>query len=134
MYAYSFMILYDYSNAVFFFLSLYFLFEYCKSGTLRTLYFSGLLMGVATYIRSETLALAVLFLPLVLLVQYRAKYGWKKIAWTNGLFILPALLGYYLPTQLYIKHYLPVHYEVANLINTHLSDPGPLFDRYGEMP
>ena len=133
MYAYSFMILYDYSNAVFFFLSLYFLFEYSKSGTLRTLYFSGLLMGIATYTRSETLALAVLFLPLVLLVQYRAKYDWKKIAWTNGLFILPALLGYYLPTQLYIRHYLPVHYEVANLINPHLSDPGPLFDRYGEM-
>jgi hypothetical protein len=66
-------------------------------------------------------------------MQFREKYNYRKIALSNGLFILPSLLGYYLPVQLYIKHYLPVHYNVAALVNQHLSDLTPLFKRYGEI-
>jgi hypothetical protein len=139
LYAYTFMVLYDYSNMVFFFLSLYFLFDYYKTSTpsqtpvTRTFYFAGLLMGIATYIRSETLVLAVFFIPVTLLMQFREKYSYRKIALTNGLFLLPSLLGYYLPVQLYIKHYLPVSYDVAGLINQHPSDLAPLFKRYGDI-
>jgi len=133
LYAYTFMILYDYSNMVFLFLSLYFLFDYYKNKIPRTIYFAGLLMGIATYIRSETLVLAVFFIPATLVMQFREKYNYRKIALSNGLFILPSLLGYYLPVQLYIKHYLPVHYDVAGLVNQHLSDLTPLFTRYGEI-
>jgi hypothetical protein len=133
LYAYTFMILYDYSNMVFLFLSLYFLFDYLRSKALSTLYFAGLLMGIATYIRSETLVLAVFFMPLILLMQFREKYVYRKIALTNGLFILPSLLGYLIPVQLYIKHYLPETYDVAALINQHPSDLQPLFKRYGDI-
>lgn len=148
MYAYTFMILYDYSNMVFFFLSLYFLFD-SLSATGRTaegregagtgngpkthFYFAGLLMGIATYIRSETLAIALLFLPLILLVQWRDKLSIRRIAIADGLFLLPSLLGYYLPSQLYINHYLPVHYDIGGLVNDHLSVLSPLFQRYGEI-
>jgi hypothetical protein len=128
MYAYTFMILYDYSNMIFFFLSLYFLFKDPAS-----FYFSGLLMGIATYIRSETLALAVLFLPLIVLAQWRQKLPVKRMLIGNGLFILPSLIGYYLPSQLYIKYYLPVHYDIGGLVNPHLSSLQPLFQRYGDI-
>src|SRR5579872_5769559 len=67
-YAYTFMVLYDYSNMVFFFLSLWFLFGYFRNKNPAWFYFSGLLMGFATYIRSETLVLALLFIPPMLLV------------------------------------------------------------------
>ncbi|HEY4063432.1 MAG TPA: hypothetical protein VGM30_16110 [Puia sp.] len=158
MYAYTFMILYDYSNMVFFFLSLYFLFDYFNNrpslavpagpipavppadpapaaspGIPRQVYLSGLLMGIATYIRSETLALSLLFVPLILLTQFREKVPVKKMLRTNALFIAPSLAAYYLTTQLYLKYYLPVHYDVGGLINTHLSDLHPLFQRYGEI-
>lgn len=133
LYAYTFMILYDYSNMVFLFLSLYFLFDYCKSNKSATLYFAGLLMGIATYIRSETLALALFFIPLILLWQRREKYSYRQMALSCFLFMLPAVIGYYLPVQLYIGHYLPVHYDVANLVNQHLSDLQPLFKRYGDI-
>src|SRR5262249_46834424 len=57
-YAYTFLLLYDYSNMVFFFLSLYFLLTWtCNGGQTASrnqFYFAGLLMGIATYIRSET--------------------------------------------------------------------------------
>ena len=143
MYAYTFLILYDYSNMVFFFLSLYFLFAYVKdvrdgsqagigTGSAKQFYFAGLLMGIATYIRSETLALAILFIPLILLVQRRQKMPLKKMFITGGLFFLPSLLGYFLPTQVYIKYYLPVHYDIGSLVNDSLS-LSPLFQRYGDI-
>lgn len=176
MYAYTFMILYDYSNMVFFFLSLYFLFQSLSPASppplspatpppgsgldphpttrptpppatrlipppatlaRRYFYFAGLLMGIATYIRSETLALALLFVPLILLVQFRlrrsSRQSLQSLALTDILFFLPSVLGYYLPTQLYINHYLPAHYDIGGQLNTHLSDLHPLFQRYGDI-
>jgi hypothetical protein len=158
LYAYTFMILYDYSNMVFFFLGLYFLFDYFSSrapaspatpsvaGGLpqampadRQFYFAGLLMGIATYIRSETLVLAFLFLPLILLAQLRVGQSLdktalaKKLVLADILFFLPSLLGYYLTAQLYIGHYLPVHYDIGGLVNPHLTDLHPLFQRYANI-
>jgi len=163
IYAYSFMILYDYSNMVFYFLGLYFLFAYFRApagaappsagppaspavapstpaSRPATLSFAGLLLGIATYIRSETLVLALLLLPLILLVQWRTVQNGrlspavlKKMALANFLFLLPSLAGYYLPTQLYIKYYLPVHYDIGTLVNGHLADWGPLFQRYSDI-
>jgi len=133
MYAYTFMILYDYSNMIFFFLSLYFLFDYFRNKIPAHFYFAGLLMGIATYIRSETLVLAFLFLPPILLTQIRGREPVKKIALANLFFFLPSLLGYYLTSQLYIKYYLPVHYDIGSLINNHLSDLHPLFQRYTDI-
>jgi hypothetical protein len=133
MYAYTFMILYDYSNMVFFFLSLYFLFDYFRNKISAHFYFAGLLMGIATYIRSESLVLAFLFLPPILLTQIRGREPVKKIVQANFFFFLPTVLGYCLPTQLYIKYYLPVHYNISFLINNHLSDLHPLFQRYSDI-
>jgi hypothetical protein len=163
MYAYTFMILYDYSNMVYFFLSLYFLFEWCRDsatgrmaegqtsdagvrgldfaqtredsgqGGRPQFYFAGLLMGIATYIRSETLALALLFLPLILLLQWRRKTAVKKLLPADGLFLLPSVIGYLLPSEIYIKYYLPVHYDIGGLVNGHLGSIQPLFQRYGDI-
>ena len=133
MYAYTFMILYDYSNMVFFVLGLYFLFSWIRDGAKNHFYFAGLLMGVATYIRSETLALALLFIPLILLALWRRKTPVSRGGVAIGLFFLPSLLGYYLPSQLYIKYYLPVHYDIGGLVNDHLSSLQPLFQRYGDI-
>jgi hypothetical protein len=133
LYAYTFMILYDYSNMVYFFLSLYFLFDYFKSKLPAHFYLSALLMGIATYIRSETLILAALFVPPLLLSAFRDKVKYGRMAAMACFFILPALIGYYLTTQLYIKHYLPVKYDIGALVNTHLTDLHPLFTRYGDI-
>jgi len=133
MYAYTFMILYDYSNMIYMSLGLYFLFAYFSGGDKKNFYLSSLLIGIATYIRSETLALALLFLPPVLLAQRREKLAWKKMAIADGLFFIPAFIGYYLPNGIYIKHYLPVHYDVSTLVNHNLGDVSPLFKRYGDI-
>ena len=135
MYAYTFMVLYDYSNMVYLFLGLWFLFKALRrpAAPEKYFYFSGLLIGIATYIRSETLALALLFLPPILLMQWRTKTPLKKLVTADILFFLPALLGYILPNEVYNKHYLPVHLEVGGLINHHLTNLTPLFQRYSDI-
>jgi hypothetical protein len=184
MYAYTFMVLYDYSNMVYLFLGLYFLFKYFSlssgppsisptpnqnssnqvpvtsdpnqtSSNPRLIspgpgpasstpgpftpqprgyfYFAGLLIGIATYIRSETLALALLFLPPILLMQWREKLPLKKRVQADVLFLLPALLGYILPNEVYNKHYLPVHFDVGGLVNHQLTNLTPLFQRYSDI-
>ena len=194
-YAYTFMILYDYSNMVYFFLGLYFLFQYFSatrmsagatagqpaahappitsppaahappvtgppaaytppvtgrpSGSFTdhvhpaayppagsiprgSFYLAGLLLGIATYIRSETLVLVLLFLPPILLMQRRGRFAFGKVLVNDLLFLLPTLVGYYLPVQLYNNHYLPVHYVVGVLVDPHLALPG-LFRRYADI-
>jgi hypothetical protein len=163
LYAYTFMVLYDYSNMVFLFLGLYFLFRSFPAGrraaegqlfdegarglmspeTLKGpfpagrpnkyFYFGGLFIGIATYIRSETLALALLFLPPILLMQWRGKTPFRKAALADILFFLPALVGYILPNEVYNKHYLPLHFEVAGLVNHQLTNLSPLFQRYSDI-
>ena len=133
LYAYTFMILYDYSNTVFLFLSLYFLFEYFRNKEAGLLYFAALLMGIATYIRSETLVLAIFFLPALLLMQVREKYKPGKMLYSHALFMMPSLLAYYIPVQLYIRHYLPVHYDIGSLMNEHPGDLRPLVRRFGDI-
>jgi len=134
MYAYTFMVLYDYSNMVYLFLGIYFLFKYFSEPQPRGyFYFGGLLIGIATYIRSETLALALLFLPPILLMQRRTKLPLKKILLADVLFFLPAVVGYTLPNEVYNKHYLPVHFDVGGLVNHHLTNLTPLFQRYSDI-
>jgi hypothetical protein len=133
IYAYTFMILYDYSNMVFLFLSLYFLIDSFENKRRSYFYFAALLMGIATYIRSETLVLAVLFTPMLWLRQRRERQSPAAMVWTTGVFILPALLSYYLSITLYINHYLPVHYDISALVNPHPFNLRPLFKLYGDI-
>lgn len=133
MYAYTFMALFDYSNAVFFFLSTFFLIEYFKSRENKLIAFAGLLMGFATYIRSETLILAV-FMELGILWHFLRnwKSGWALVK--AGLwYILPAAFFYVLSITIYIKLYLPQQYNVSGLVNQDLLNLAPLWKRMKDM-
>lgn len=133
MYAYTFMVLYDYSNAVFFFLGTWFLFEFYKSDEKNQLVFAGLLMGIATYIRSETLVLSGLLALNLLWHQYRKKDGLGKISISMCWFLLPAVLFYFLSVYLFINYYLPVPYNIPGLVNTDLLNLRPLLERFNSI-
>jgi len=156
MYAYTFMALFDYSNAVFFFLSFYFLqlyFDNLRRGSYprepllmnnkpHYLAFAGLLMGIATYIRAETLVLGVMMLPLIAWQGLKGMAYFKSMPYLSRitalskavlLFIVPTILVYFISIPVYINYYLPVQYHVPDLVNTHLLDLAPLFKRWTEM-
>lgn len=130
MYAYTFLVLYDYSNAVFFFLSVFFLIEFFQSNHRHHIIFAGLLMAVATYIRSETLVLALLLSLSIVWHYIKTRGRWLKLAVAGAWFVLPAVLAYLVMANIYISHYLPIHYEVGSVLNTDLLNLRPLLDRF----
>ena len=133
LYAYTFLILFDYSAVVYFFLSFYFLFAFFDSGQKNQLAFAGLLLGIATYARSETLVLGMLVLPLIYWQLRKQKAAIKTQAGAALLFAGPAVLVYIISIPLYINYYLPVKYPVSHMLNTHLLDIAALFKRWADM-
>lgn len=131
MYAYTFMVLFDYSNAAFFFLSTYFLIEYFKEGQKSYIMLAGVLMGFATYIRSETLILACF---MALAIAWHLIRSWKpRLLAASIWFLLPALLFYVLSITVYINYYLPAKYSMGELVNQHLFNFTYLWERIKGM-
>lgn len=133
MYAYTYMALFDYTNMVYFFLSCYFLFEYRTDRRLHGVLFAGVQMGIATYFRPETLVFTFMLLPTIWLRSYREQRSWKTYVAATCSFCLLPVLAYWLPNQLYNYHYLPVHYNIGSEVNQHLTDLGPLWQRFSDM-
>lgn len=133
MFAYTFMVLFDYSNAVYFFLSIWFLYAFFQNQQRNYVAFAGLLMAIATYIRSETLILACLMVPAILWYHFKNKTGIVKGIVSSAYFVAPAVLSYVISVSIYINRYLPVQYNIQELVNKNLLDLSPFFKRFLEM-
>lgn len=130
MYAFTFMMLYDYSNAVFFFLAVYFLIRFFENGESNVLVFAGVLMGIATYIRPETPVLAGSLVTVILWNGFRGKKGIISMVKNTVVFLLPTVLVYVISITVYINLYLPLRYSVAEQINSDLFNMMNLLDRF----
>src|SRR5690349_13540592 len=130
MFAYTYMVLYDYSNAVFFFLACYYLFHYFENRQLNYLHFSALLMGVAVYIRSETLLLVAPLLLILLWHCRKNKQGGIQMAKAGLLYLLPSIIIYLVSVTLYLNYYLPLKYDIGSQVNQQLFNLKPLLDRF----
>jgi hypothetical protein len=133
MYAYTFMALYDYPNTVFFTASIYLLLQYFEVPARRVLLLSGIFMGFATYVRSETLVLAALLVPVLLRHHIHNWDGIRRIFVSCILFLFPALILYLLSVVVFITWYLPVDYSVKGLVNSNPLNLSPLFKRFADM-
>lgn len=133
MYAYTFMVLYDYSNAVFFFLAVYFLIEFFKLNKKNYLAFAGFLIAIATYIRSETLVL-VCMLSLAIIWHYTRNHDkFLKLVVATLRFLLPAMLVYFVMANIYIDNYLPIRFSKAGMVNDDLLNLSPLLRRFMDI-
>lgn len=132
MYGYTIMALFDYSNAVFFCLAVYFLIEYFTHGKNKHILLSGVLMAIAVYVRSETLILAALFLPVILFYHWRRQHS-SKFFKTATWFFLPSVLIYLLSITIYINYYLPSHYKIDSLLNTNLTNLNLFYQRLSDV-
>jgi hypothetical protein len=133
MFAYTFMVLFDYSNAVFFCLAVWFLYQFFQNQKRNYLAFAGLLMAIATYIRSETLILACLMVPAIVWHHYKNKTGIVKGLISSAFFVVPSVLAYIISITIFINRYLPVQYNIGELVNSHLGDLSPFFNRFSEI-
>jgi hypothetical protein len=133
MFAYTIMVLFDYSNAVFFFLSVWFLYEFFRNEQRNYLAFAGLLMAIATYIRSETLILACLMVPAIVWHHWKNKTGIVKGLVSSAFFVVPSVLAYVISITIFINRYLPVQYNIGELVNSNLGNLEPFFARLNQM-
>jgi hypothetical protein len=133
MFAYTFMVLFDYSNAVFFCISIWFLYQFFQNQQRNYLAFGGLLMAFATYIRSETLILACLLVPAILWYHWQNKTGIVKGLVSSAYFVAPSVLSYIISVSIYINRYLPVKYNIQEQVNKNLGDLSPFFTRFSEI-
>jgi hypothetical protein len=133
MYAYTVMVLFDYSNAVYFSLAIYFLTEFFRLRQQQYFFFSAFVMGCATYIRSETLVLAALAAPAVMVHFISRKESILKTFGWPLLYLLPSLVVYLVSVTVYISYYLPAGYEVTNLVNRDLFNLSAFFHRFEEL-
>lgn len=133
LYAYTYLVLYDYSNMLFLFLSLYFLKDYVIEGVSKPMMLSAIFMALATYIRPETLILVVIIAIYTLLVTIvKKRYAIKHLL-PVIVFGTASALVYFFTSYLYLNYYLPVHYDIETVMNNNPADLSPLVDRLKEI-
>lgn len=134
MFAYTFMPLYDYPNMVYWFLGTYFLWEFVtdskRAANRATFWLMACCYASAVFIRSETLILLCMMIPMLFLPKWLS----VKQKFIN-IFILLFLsfLAYFIPVEIYNNHYLPSNYEIDNLINKNLTNLQPLWERFSQI-
>jgi len=128
-FAYSYIMLYDYSNMIFFFAGFYFLMQYMLHGRRNEFAFSVLLFGISTYIRVETLVLVALVALMPAYGQLRAKTPIPKIL-INGLILMAGPVFFYiLCMNVFIPNFVPMKLDTAGQMNHNLTDISVFFTR-----
>lgn len=134
LYAYTFMVLFDYSNMIFLFLGMYFLSLFFQNQQTRYLGMSAFLLGLSTYIRSETLILICFLIPIIIINQIKQKQkSWLRIILLSIIPVFISSIFYFLSITIYINKYLPVQYDIKGLVNNNLFNVEPLITRFKEM-
>jgi len=133
VFAYTYVLLYDYSNMIYFFAGFYFLARYQQDNKYPDFLFSTLLFGIATYVRTETLFLVAMTAPLQMLYFYRQKIGFQKMAIRIGTFVLVPAFFYVLCNNVFVKLFVPIPLVVSDLLNPHLADVSAFFGRLTDI-
>ncbi|NCX96310.1 MAG: hypothetical protein EBX41_07845, partial [Chitinophagia bacterium] len=133
VFAYTYLMLFDYSNMIFLFLGVFFTHQYFehKKGS----YFAHAVFfySIATYIRTETLILVVMVTPLILWHHFQSKQEWKSTAVRLAMLYVFPYIVYFLCMNIFVKYFIPIKYDVSSDVNKHLSDLSPFFLRLKEM-
>ena len=133
VFGYTYLMLFDYSNMIFFFGGFYFLNQYFEDKKASNFSFAVFLFTIATYIRTETLILEGMIVPLVIYHQFKDKLPAVKSAMRVGVFLLMPFIVYFLCMNIFVKHFIPIKYDVTNDINKNLGDVSFFFKRVVDM-
>jgi hypothetical protein len=133
VYAYTYVMLFDYSNMVLFFAGIYFLAQFFGHGRNNEFFFAAFLFGLATAIRSETLILvaAIALMPLIYFVKKKAKP--LQTAIRLLVFCGIPFIFYYIWIGIYLKYYIPHSFNLSGQINHNLGGVSLLFTRFAEI-
>ena len=132
-YAYSYVMLYDYSNMIFFFAGFYFLLKYADNERFSDVVCSAFMFGIATYIRTETLVLVAMIMPIPAYLFYKKRMPVKKALMGLGIFIGVPVAFYVLCIDVFVRNFIPISFDVSSQINQQLSHISIFFERLNDM-
>ncbi len=132
-YAYTYLILYDYSCMIFFFAGFYFLVKYAYDNQYNHFLFSAFLFGFSTYIRSETLVLIGMTVPLMVYLFWRNKMKVSKMIFSIGFTLALSYFLYFIWMGIFVKHYMPVQFDVSTQLNLTFQHFSVFFERISAM-
>lgn len=127
------LVLFDYSNMILFFAGFYFLAIWLEKKSWNYFAFATALFGFATYIRTDTLLLIALIVPLLVYNFYKMKVPVIKGGLWIALFIAVPAIFYFVWINIYLKYYMPVHFTMDEQLNHHLGDISGFFIRLRDM-
>lgn len=133
VFAYSYIILYDYSNMVLFFCGFYFLMQFLQHGRNNEFALSVLLFGFATYIRVETLVLVGMASLMLIYSYFRQKQPVVKMAIHAGILVAASAFFYVLCMKVFVDNFVPVKMDTGAMVNKNLSDISPFTNRLSAM-
>ena len=133
VFGYTYLMLFDYSNMIFFFSGFYFINQYFENQKVSNFSFAVFLFTIATYIRTETIILEGMVIPLIAYHQFKDKLPTAKSAIRIALFVVFPFIVYFLCMNVFVKYFIPIKYDVSHDINQHLGDVGYFFTRLTEM-
>lgn len=107
LYGYSYVLLWDYSNMIFYFAGIYYLYEYINNKQYNYLFFSSLLFGFATFIRLDSLVFIGLTALLTMIYLWKDDVSIKKLAISTSSILVIPLAFYFLWIKIFIPNYLP---------------------------
>ncbi len=133
LYSYSYVMLYDFSNMVFFFCGFYFLLKSITEEEDTNFLFAVFLLGFATYIRTETLWFVLLLLPIAVKGMKREKIPIRKIMIQAGLFLLIPALFYLVCMNVFVRLFVPIPLSISGQVENGLGNISFLIDRIRGM-
>ncbi len=133
LYAYTFLMLYDYSTMVFYFIGFYYFTRYMKEERINDLFWGAFLFGISTYIRTETLVLIMMIAPLLAFHYYKKRAPLVSSVINLGVFISFSLVLYFICMKVFVKNFVPITFDLSKQVNAHVTDLSLFFDRFTEI-
>ena len=133
VFGYTYLMLFDYSNMIFFFFGFYFLARHLQNKQFNQLSFAIFMFSIATYIRTETIILVGMALPIMVVYYLKDKmFNNKAMIGMAGMLVFPFIV-YFLCMNVFVKHYIPIHYDVSKDVNQNLGDVSYFFKRLSDI-
>lgn len=117
MYAYTFILLWDYCNTIYFVAGIYFLIQYLDSGNYKEFLFSALMFGFATFVRVETLIFIGLLSPILITGYKKGDVKLPKLAMNFFLLALIPFAFYFIWVNIFVKYKLPLNLDDDQKLN-----------------
>ncbi len=133
VFGYSYLMLFDYSNMVYLFCGFYFLNQHFETKRVNEFGFAVFFFAIATYVRTETLILVGMTIPLILFNNYKDKLPLVKSLMRVGLLMLVPFIVYFVCMNIFVKYFIPIHYDVSADINKNLGDVSFFLNRLSDI-